>query len=287
MAWHDGTYSCGHQGRTQIYGKVSDRQYHADRHFDGICPDCLEESRKAAAKEALQNAEACGLPTLTGSEKQVAWAAQIRQEILAGKKTDGTQVTAGDYSIALKNTEAKWWIENRKMIKSDEYLLEEKIYELQRKASEGEIKTPTEKDEIVAIIRNDDYTYAQKIKAAEKYMANNADGEWNEKKEWNIYIVTDKNLEGGKILFREKKEVREIDLKISKMEWDKDWLSNYMPQNNEGADTLISVVAKKINKDEEEEKEEITLESAWASEIWQKHFFSWKVPACEKNMVGG
>lgn len=42
------------------------------------CPDCLDEQTKRRAEESANTAAARGLPALTGSYKQVAWAEDIR-----------------------------------------------------------------------------------------------------------------------------------------------------------------------------------------------------------------
>jgi len=83
MSWYYGTYSCGHEGRTNIVGKTKDREWKAERHFEGLCTECweIEKQRKfdeANAKAAAEAAE-YGLPDLTGTEKQVAWANTLRQ----------------------------------------------------------------------------------------------------------------------------------------------------------------------------------------------------------------
>lgn len=46
MAWYYGTYSCGCEGRTQIYGATKDRQRIADYRFEGLCPDCWKNQQK-------------------------------------------------------------------------------------------------------------------------------------------------------------------------------------------------------------------------------------------------
>ena len=61
MAWYYGTYSCGHEGRTNIIGPTKNRQYIADRRFSGLCPECYEkeinEERKRTNEEALKKAK--------------------------------------------------------------------------------------------------------------------------------------------------------------------------------------------------------------------------------------
>lgn len=81
------TFSCGHEGEVNLYGKAKDR----DRRIawyeeEGICPDCYrkmkEEERRKADEELAAYADKIktewNLPELEGTEKQVAWARKIR-----------------------------------------------------------------------------------------------------------------------------------------------------------------------------------------------------------------
>lgn len=102
-----------------------------------ICPDCLAEQRKeeeAARKEARR---AKGIPALTGTVKQIAWAEEIRDKFEnliekeieqrekrikklqdIGENTDKAVETlekikaTNDY-ILTNYTESKWWIDHR------------------------------------------------------------------------------------------------------------------------------------------------------------------------------
>lgn len=136
MAWYYGTYSCGHEGRTQVYGPVKNRQWIADRRFEGLCPECykkkLEEERQKANEEAARKAEEMGLPELQGTEKQVAWATTLRQKFIdeaekeieyqanrypvkkAGKteEVEAKLYEILDYILSNK-TKASWWIDRR------------------------------------------------------------------------------------------------------------------------------------------------------------------------------
>ena len=86
MAWYYGTYSCGHEGRVNIIGKVKDRQWKADRHFEKLCPECwekhLEKERQRKNEEAARKAVEMELPELQGTEKQVTWANTLRVKLL-------------------------------------------------------------------------------------------------------------------------------------------------------------------------------------------------------------
>lgn len=82
MAWYEGTYSCGHEGRVNIIGPTKDRQRKVDYHFSGLCDACAEKERQAKIEEenkkaALETRE-MELPELQGTEKQVPWANTLR-----------------------------------------------------------------------------------------------------------------------------------------------------------------------------------------------------------------
>lgn len=74
------THSCGHTKVHDIIGKRDKREWRIGRLESEICADCLaEEHAKENARNAQKNAEA-GLPELTGTPKQIAWAETIRQK---------------------------------------------------------------------------------------------------------------------------------------------------------------------------------------------------------------
>jgi len=102
MAWYYGTFSCGHEGRVDIIGPTKDRQWKADRKFEGLCPECYEkkkeEERLKKNKEAAKESEEMELPKLIGSEKQVAWANTLRLDFI--KKLE-------NYIEVLRNTQGK------------------------------------------------------------------------------------------------------------------------------------------------------------------------------------
>jgi predicted Fe-S protein YdhL (DUF1289 family) len=105
-------------------------QYHAND-TDRLCPACYAkqqaakraEAREAENKAAAEKAGVIGLPELSGSEKQIAWANTIRQKALdsalmesagrtsAGMTDKGRAFVAG--VIAKMSAEAKWWIDHR------------------------------------------------------------------------------------------------------------------------------------------------------------------------------
>jgi hypothetical protein len=128
MAWHYGTFSCGHEGRVNITGPTKNRDWIAEKKFSGLCPECyekhLEEEREKANTEAAEKAKEMELPELTGSEKQVAWANTLRQKLIDtvenkietfGTRKGGSLKLINEiFNYILTNkTEAKWFIDNR------------------------------------------------------------------------------------------------------------------------------------------------------------------------------
>lgn len=118
MALYGITYRCGHDDMVQIYGTNvhGEREKKAAWYGTIDCPAC----RAAKARQ-----EHDGLPALEGSDKQVAWADDIRDEVLdeARKDRDGwedhgaaeEQLAAADRIIAwLKDqASASWWIDHK------------------------------------------------------------------------------------------------------------------------------------------------------------------------------
>lgn len=88
MAWHEGTYACGHTGRVQIYGPVKDRDWKEKKEFSRLCPDCRKKKFYEDNLKAVQTAKEMGLPELTGTEKQVAWANAIRLNVIGDMYKD-------------------------------------------------------------------------------------------------------------------------------------------------------------------------------------------------------
>lgn len=100
-----------------------------------VCDECLYTERKAKADDISRRAASAGLPELTGSEKQITWAQQIRyefadvvtrfwQDVEDGKCGD---ITSEQTQASIKRTKnvlnyifvsktsASWWIDNRGM----------------------------------------------------------------------------------------------------------------------------------------------------------------------------
>lgn len=129
MAWYYGTFSCGHEGRIDIVGPTKNRQWRADRNFEGLCAECAEkrkeEARKIQNDIAKKEAKEFGYPELIGSEKQVSWANTIRSDMardftrwidraIIDKKNDAAKHLSDVMQYVLKTkTKASWFIDNR------------------------------------------------------------------------------------------------------------------------------------------------------------------------------
>ncbi|QIG78219.1 hypothetical protein BIBE0010001c01_00033 [Bifidobacterium phage BigBern1] len=118
MAQYGITYRCGHEDTVQIYGTNvhGEREKKAAWYGSIDCPAC----RAAKARQ-----EHDGLPALEGTDRQVAWADDIRDEVLDEARNDRDgwadhgaaeeQIAAADRIIAwLKGqTSASWWIDHQ------------------------------------------------------------------------------------------------------------------------------------------------------------------------------
>lgn len=136
MAKYEITRACGHTETVQITGPVAGRARQAEYEAGKQCYDCYkaEQAKKLDAENvaAAEAAKEAGLPALTGSEKQVAWANTLREKMLA-KLAELVAYAKGyaaehgdDASVARQmcqieigaelirsRTAASWWIDNR------------------------------------------------------------------------------------------------------------------------------------------------------------------------------
>lgn len=114
MSYYSGTYTCGHEGRVQIYGPGKDRERKAAREFNRLCPACHIAQQQQIAEE---NAQALCLPPLHGSEKQITWAMRLRDRLLTAYNKEAIpeqSAAAVRYVIdhmTRNQTDASWWIE--------------------------------------------------------------------------------------------------------------------------------------------------------------------------------
>ena len=122
------THTCGHTETVQMYGTSRERDSKAAWLAGKPCQECQRKARQAQATESAQ-----GLPALTGSDKQVAWATTIRAEQLGkvakmrqefeatGRKQNVTEdvmaAQMGQFDALVAKltaqTAAAWWIDRR------------------------------------------------------------------------------------------------------------------------------------------------------------------------------
>lgn len=92
-----------------------------------LCEDCLAKQREEENSKAAAENSAAGLPELTGTEKQIAWAETIRAALIPRIREELIRLTKGaEYSDDVveklrtetmrrveAQTDASWWIDNR------------------------------------------------------------------------------------------------------------------------------------------------------------------------------
>jgi hypothetical protein len=135
MAKYTVTRACGHDEIINLIGKQCDWRLE-NVEPSKLCYECyqkqLAEQHEKENREAAEVAKEMNLPELTGSEKQVAWAETIRQQMLAGidnfvyhyikdEHRNDLKIQEPIQSIRAK-TSASWWIDHRGDTKSPSYV---------------------------------------------------------------------------------------------------------------------------------------------------------------------
>jgi hypothetical protein len=87
MATYKIEHACGHTERHELFGSRRLRESRESWLEGTLCRGCfiegIREKRSAEALQAVEHASELGLPPLTGSAKQVAWAETIRAELIS------------------------------------------------------------------------------------------------------------------------------------------------------------------------------------------------------------
>ena len=133
------TYACGHTGTIEVYGDRRQRErqiWVAENWTD--CPDCQAADNAAKA----ESAKAAGLPELTGSEKQISWALDLRNTALTwaqgyvddivaehGENSLEARVIHASYDEYAGHCMAKYWIEGRNHVESTFIKIINRLYE--------------------------------------------------------------------------------------------------------------------------------------------------------------
>lgn len=110
MAHYNITCSCGHTDRVDLYGKGADRERKMAWLETQPCTKCREAERaERSAKEAAEFQT-----QLKGSEKQVAWALDIRSNAMQSLKTACKPEVLPEVTKTVESiSSAAWWIDNR------------------------------------------------------------------------------------------------------------------------------------------------------------------------------
>ena len=130
MAQYPVTHSCGHSETVNLFGKTDERARRLAWLASVPCMSCKRASEQAAAETSAADA---GLPALTGSEKQIAWATRVRAELLdkvaqererfaavgrrQGVSAEKMAEEMGNFDAAVARLTtqiaAAWWIDHR------------------------------------------------------------------------------------------------------------------------------------------------------------------------------
>lgn len=111
MAKYTITHACGHTEDVNLFGKHADRERKI-AYLESIdCRSCWDAAQAAKARKE-------GLPELTGSPKQIAWANGIRNRILGEAahciETHPDWPNMDKWLTDLKKeTASRWWIDHR------------------------------------------------------------------------------------------------------------------------------------------------------------------------------
>lgn len=127
LAKYDVTYSCGHSEEVQLVGPMQKRETKLNWYrTEAVCPACYRAQRQAELQQEIETIRG-DYAELHGSEKQIAWASEIRLEFvkdLDGLVKKNTPVQDQDIirrilrTIVNSHPESKWWIDNRYNLRS-------------------------------------------------------------------------------------------------------------------------------------------------------------------------
>lgn len=147
MAKYTVTQACGHDEVVALVGPISQREWRLENvEPQKLCSECyhaeLARRREEENREAAEAAKEMSLPALTGTEKQIAWAETVRQQLLGALDEfvyTRSRLDAKDPKVmeALEQirskTEARWWIDHRGIDLPSEFraLLQEAAKEAQ------------------------------------------------------------------------------------------------------------------------------------------------------------
>lgn len=126
MAWYEIEYKCGHTDRMQLYGPYKERNRKIEWYKENvICPAGRAAKQKEEAEQQKKADAESGLPSLSGSPKQIQWAVMLRKAYVDNLEDAFVRMqteespdvirTVSRQIVLGKQTEAKWWIDHRDM----------------------------------------------------------------------------------------------------------------------------------------------------------------------------
>lgn len=147
MAKYTVKHICGHTHEHGLIGKNADRERRLAWLETVDCPECYkakqQAEREAANQKAAEDNAAAGLPALTGTEKQVAWAETIRAEKMVAlnqliadmeqyiAKPESSESQRKALRLGIKIVQkvqavdnAVWWIDNRDAVFSQQWIVD-------------------------------------------------------------------------------------------------------------------------------------------------------------------
>ena len=126
MAKYTVTRSCGHSETHQLYGKYTERERKIAWMETTLCRECY---RAKQADDAAAKTRDAGLPELTGTPKQIAWAESIRAAAIKDAnrlrdavrkgleahpdKADDASIIENEIDAYMAEVSAHEWIERR------------------------------------------------------------------------------------------------------------------------------------------------------------------------------
>lgn len=119
MGKYDIKYACGHEDVVELFGKESERQRKLEWLATQDCPKCKKQQKIDLRKEQIINFD---LPSLSGSEKQIEWAIELRGRVIDSmideynKSSDEEakkKVKTAFFKGLSKKTDSKYWIDRR------------------------------------------------------------------------------------------------------------------------------------------------------------------------------
>ena len=116
MAQYEVTHTCGHTSNVSLFGKHTERDRRREYLASIDCPECQKAREKAATEAATSQ---YSLVDLQGSEKQIAWANDVRAKAIIALcqfavATYKRELPAADVERLINSQpQAKFWIDNR------------------------------------------------------------------------------------------------------------------------------------------------------------------------------